>query len=399
MLPHLKNGAVVELVIDWRSLHLLLQAAEPLLGPLINLAVWVKDRRGQGSFLRSQHELILIFKAGKGRFRNNVDLGRHGRDRSNVWSYPSARTASTGSDEGDMLKYHPTPKSVRMLADAISDCTRRGDIILDAFLGSGTTLIAVEKVGRTCHAVELDPLYVDLAIRRWQAWTGEAAVHQASGRTFDHKGRGTADAVPRGRPNVMTKRRVPRDPNAPKKQASAGQTSGYCLPPKAGQIQPGEVRNRWGPKGKPKPEPIDPFEFAASQPTKITLNGKQIEVTAELAVHLSNVQAALTVDHRARKNMLEERRSRRRAAPPKHADEEKQDPRTLEEQKALSGRLVTLLELGSEGKKMSLFTNTSSGLRYVPYLAAALAEYRQKHGVVDEVDDPQAETPSEDTGA
>jgi len=182
--PHLKAGAVVEIVIDWRSLHLMLRASEPLLGPLINLAVWTKDRPGQGSFLRSQHELVLIFKYGKGRFRNNVQLGRHGRSRSNVWSYPSAKTASTGSDEGNLLKHHPTPKPVRLVADAILDVTKRGDIVIDAFLGSGTTLIAAEKVGRVCHGIELDPLYVDLAIRRWQAWSGEQAVHEATGKTF-----------------------------------------------------------------------------------------------------------------------------------------------------------------------------------------------------------------------
>ena len=185
MLPYVKKGAVVELVIDWRSLHQLLDAAAPLLGPLINMAVWVKDRPGQGSFLRSQHELILIFKAGKGRFLNNVQLGRDGRSRSNIWSYPSAKTASKGSDEGNMLENHPTPKGVRLVADAILDCTRRGDVVLDCFLGSGTTLIAAEKVGRICCAAELDPLYVDLAVRRWQAWTGQQAVHEASGRTFD----------------------------------------------------------------------------------------------------------------------------------------------------------------------------------------------------------------------
>lgn len=184
-IEHLKPGAVVEIVIDWRSLSTLMAAAEPLLGNLVNFAVWAKDRAGQGSFLRSQHELVLIFKVGTGRFLNNVQLGRHGRNRSNLWAYPSAKTAGTGSDEGNMLANHPTPKPVRLVADAILDCTRRGDIVLDLFLGSGTTLIAAEKVGRVCYAVELDALYVDLAIRRWQAWTGEQAVHGASGRTFD----------------------------------------------------------------------------------------------------------------------------------------------------------------------------------------------------------------------
>lgn len=180
---HLDRGALVYLVIDWRSLHLLLDAARPILGRLVNLAVWVKDRGGMGSFLRSRHELVLIFKKA-GKARNNVELGMHGRDRTNVWEYPSAMTFGKGSDEGDMLAAHPTPKPVRLVADAILDCTRRGDIVLDTFLGSGTTLIAAEKTGRVCHAVELDPLYVDLAVRRWQAWTGGQAVHAVTGQTF-----------------------------------------------------------------------------------------------------------------------------------------------------------------------------------------------------------------------
>lgn len=184
MLPHLDRGALVYLVIDWRSLHVLLDAARPLFGKLVNMAVWVKDRGAMGSFLRSRHELILIFKTA-GKARNNVELGRHGRDRTNVWEYPSARTFGKGSDEGDMLAEHPTPKPVRMVADAILDCTKRGDIVFDPFLGSGTTLIAAEKTNRRCRAIDLDPLYVDLAVRRWQAWTGGQAVHAVTGQTFD----------------------------------------------------------------------------------------------------------------------------------------------------------------------------------------------------------------------
>lgn len=182
---HVKPGAVIYEVIDWRSLHLLLDAAKPIFGPLLNLAIWVKDRAGMGSFLRSRHELVLIFKAPGGRYRNNVELGKHGRHRSNVWEYPSAKTASKGSDEGNILASHPTPKPVRLVADALLDTTKRGDIVLDPFLGSGTTLIAAEKVGRICYALDLDPLYVDLAVRRWQAWTGDNAVHADTGETFD----------------------------------------------------------------------------------------------------------------------------------------------------------------------------------------------------------------------
>jgi DNA modification methylase len=160
----------------------------------VNLAVWVKDRAGQGSFLRSQHELILIHKAKGGRFRNNVQLGRFGRNRSNVWSYPSAVTAGKGSDEGNILDQHPTPKPVRLVADALLDTTRRGDAVLDPFLGSGTTLIAAEKVGRVCFGLELDPLYVDLIIRRFQAWSGINVTHAITGELFDERAAGVMSA-------------------------------------------------------------------------------------------------------------------------------------------------------------------------------------------------------------
>jgi DNA modification methylase len=186
LIPHLAPGAVVYEAIDWRSLHLLMDATRPILGPLVNLAVWSKDRAGQGSFLRSQHELILIFKT-RGRMRNNVQLGRYGRNRSNVWNYPSAVTSGKGSEEGNILAEHPTPKPVRMIADALLDTTRRGDLVIDPFVGSGSTIIACERVGRRARAIELDTRYVDLSIRRWQAWTGEKAVQASTGETFDER--------------------------------------------------------------------------------------------------------------------------------------------------------------------------------------------------------------------
>ena len=187
MVPNLAPGASVMEVIDWRSLLLLLKVTTSHFGPLINLAVWVKDRAGQGSFLRSQHELILIHKVKGGRIRNNVQLGRFGRNRSNVWNYPSAVTAGKGSDEGNILAEHPTPKPVRMVADALLDTTRRGEAVLDPFLGSGTTLIAAEKVGRVCFGLELDPIYVDLIIRRFQAWSGIKVRHAITGELFDER--------------------------------------------------------------------------------------------------------------------------------------------------------------------------------------------------------------------
>jgi hypothetical protein len=178
-------GAVIELCIDWRSASLLMQVASSIFGEMINLAVWVKDRAGMGSFLRSQHELILIYAMPGGRPRNNVELGRHGRNRTNVWRYPSAMSFKHSGAEGDLLEGHPTPKPKDLVADAIMDCTARGDAVLDPFLGSGSTLIAAEKAGRRCFGMDLDAGYVDLAIRRWQSWTGRQAVHAETGERFD----------------------------------------------------------------------------------------------------------------------------------------------------------------------------------------------------------------------
>jgi DNA modification methylase len=138
-----------------------------------------------GSLYRSQHELVLVFKQRGATHRNNVQLGQFGRNRSNVWHYPGANSFARGGPEGNLLALHPTVKPVALVADAILDCSARGDIVLDAFLGSGTTVIAAERTGRCCYGLELDPLYVDTAIRRWQVLTGEKARHAASGRRFD----------------------------------------------------------------------------------------------------------------------------------------------------------------------------------------------------------------------
>jgi DNA modification methylase len=142
-----------------------------------------------GSLYRSQHELILVFKNGTRPHRNNVQLGQFGRNRSNVWQYPSNSRFGRRGEEGDLLAQHPTPKPVALIADALLDCTARSAVVLDPFLGSGSTLIAAERVGRTCRGIELDPVYVDLAIRRWQRFTGGDAVHAASGERFDELAR------------------------------------------------------------------------------------------------------------------------------------------------------------------------------------------------------------------
>ena len=178
-------GSLQFVCIDWRHVGDLIAAGKQAYYELLNLCVWVKNTGGMGSLYRSQHELVLVFRKGKEPHRNNVQLGQFGRNRTNVWNYPGIQTQSKQCDEGNLLALHPTVKPVAMVADAILDCTARGELVLDSFLGSGTTLLAAERVGRICYAIEIDPRYVDVAIRRWQNFTGEAAIHAATGKQFD----------------------------------------------------------------------------------------------------------------------------------------------------------------------------------------------------------------------
>lgn len=178
----LQDRGVMFTCIDWRSHHLIVRCALEAGLRLINLAVWNKGSGGMGGLYRSAHELIPIFCNGDSPRTNNVQLGRHGRDRTNVWSYPGANRR--GSSAGDALQHHPTPKPVEMVHDAIIDVTEAGDIVFDPFLGSGTTLLACERAGRIGRAIELDPAYVDVCIMRWEAETGCSAVHEETGLSF-----------------------------------------------------------------------------------------------------------------------------------------------------------------------------------------------------------------------
>jgi ParB-like chromosome segregation protein Spo0J len=184
---HSAEGSIHFICMDWRHLPELMTAAGSVYSELKNLAVWAKDSAGMGSLYRSQHELVLIYKKGTAPHVNNVQLGRFGRSRSNVWRYPGANSFARSTGEGQLLALHPTVKPVAMVADALSDCSNRGDIVLDPFLGSGTTLMAAERTGRICCATELDPLYVDLAIRRWQKATGKPALNAITGLNFDQQ--------------------------------------------------------------------------------------------------------------------------------------------------------------------------------------------------------------------
>jgi DNA modification methylase len=179
------GGSLHYVCMDWRHLDELLTAGGEAYGELKNVCVWIKDNPGMGSLYRSQHELVFVFKQRGGSHRNNVQLGQFGRNRSNVWRYPGINSFARSTGEGNLLALHPTVKPVAMVADAILDCSARGEIVLDAFLGSGTTVIAAERTGRRCCGSELDPCYVDTAIRRWQVLTGGKARHAASGRLFD----------------------------------------------------------------------------------------------------------------------------------------------------------------------------------------------------------------------
>src|ERR1039457_3184677 len=170
--------------MDWRHIGEVLAAGDDAYDELINCCVWVKDNAGMGSFYRSQHELVFLFKSQKGSHRNNVQLGQYGRNRTNVWNYPCANSFSRSGEEGKLLALHPTVKPAALVADAIMDCTDRREVVLDGFLGSGTTVIAAERTGRRCYGLEIDPLYVDTIVRRWQAFTRNDARHALTGRSF-----------------------------------------------------------------------------------------------------------------------------------------------------------------------------------------------------------------------
>ena len=176
-------GAIIYACMDWRHMAEMLAAGDSAKFELLNLCVWVKTNGGMGSLYRSRHELVFVFRNGGEAHCNNVQLGRFGRNRTNVWNYPGANVFKRNGRKTD-LDLHPTVKPIAMVADAIMDSTNLDDVILDPFLGSGTTLLAAERARRRCHGVELDPLYVDTVLTRWERLTQQQA-RLASGQSFD----------------------------------------------------------------------------------------------------------------------------------------------------------------------------------------------------------------------
>lgn len=169
-----RSGAVHFVCMDWRHMNDLTAAGSDVYGDLINLCVWNKSNAGMGSLYRSKHELVFVYRVGDTQHFNAVELGKHGRNRTNVWDYASVNSM-IGSRRED-LELHPTVKPTAMVADALKDVTRQGDLVLDVFLGSGTTLIAAERIGRSFRGLDIDPSYVDVAVERWHAMTGREPV-------------------------------------------------------------------------------------------------------------------------------------------------------------------------------------------------------------------------------
>jgi DNA modification methylase len=177
------DGSIHQICMDWRHIGEMLGAGRAVYSELKNLCIWNKTNAGMGSFYRSKHELVFVWKSGTAAHINNFELGQHGRHRSNVWDYAGVNSMRAGRLEE--LAMHPTVKPVALVADAIKDCSRRGGLVLDPFCGSGTILIAAERTGRKARALEIDPAYVDVAVRRWQAYSGKSAVLAGSGETFE----------------------------------------------------------------------------------------------------------------------------------------------------------------------------------------------------------------------
>jgi len=178
-----RDGAIAFVCMDWRHMGELREAGEAVFSELKNLCVWNKSNGGMGTFYRSKHEFVFVFKVGNAPHTNTFGLGDTGRYRTNVWDYAGVNTMKSG--RMDELAMHPTVKPVALVADAIRDCSKRGEVVLDCFAGSGTTLIAAEKCGRRARVIEFDPAYCDRIVKRFETFTGKQARLAESGEIFE----------------------------------------------------------------------------------------------------------------------------------------------------------------------------------------------------------------------
>ncbi|MGO9451558.1 MAG: site-specific DNA-methyltransferase [Candidatus Binataceae bacterium] len=225
LVTHSDTGSLHYLFIDWRHIYELLSAARGLYTEFKNLCVWNKPNGGMGSLYRSKHELIAVLKNGTAPHINNVELGRFGRSRTNVWDYAGANSFREGRLEE--LAAHPTPKPVALVSDVVLDASKRNGIVLDCFGGAGTTVVAAEKTGRRGYLMELDPVYVDVAVRRFEKLTGISAIHADTGLSFADVERRRLDTSSRDDQNAQRRRSA----TTPDLSDFATQT-GSILPPR-----------------------------------------------------------------------------------------------------------------------------------------------------------------------
>jgi DNA modification methylase len=199
---HMRDGAIAFVCMDWRHIGELLAAGRVAFTEFKNLIVWNKSNGGMGAFYRSKHELIFAFKQGTAPHTNSFGLGQTGRYRTNVWDY--AGISSIGAGRAEELAMHPTVKPVALIADALKDCSRRGEIVLDCFGGSGSTLIAAEKTGRSARVIEYDAVYCDTIVRRWQSYTGKHAILASTGERFEDVAEARAATSDITKPEIET---------------------------------------------------------------------------------------------------------------------------------------------------------------------------------------------------
>ena len=294
-----KPGAIMFVFMDWRHLFELLTAARAQQLPQKNLIVWAKRNAGMGTFYRSQHELIAVFKNGDAPHLNTFELGQHGRHRSNLWEYAGGNSFHVGRAEE--LGMHPTCKPVALLADAIRDVSRRGAIVLDPFAGSGSTLIAAEKTGRRAYLLEIDPVYSDVIIRRFEAYTGKTAQLDGEGMTFEEAENTRvvrSNRMSDQQHQIRVRNAMARKPKTPRRgsdnkpdmrnNVSSSTTPspepeeeykvGPGRPPKEHQWKPGQSGNPKGAKRKNRsliPELKEEFERVFSQKLKVTQGDRQ----------------------------------------------------------------------------------------------------------------------------
>ena len=260
-----RDGAVHFVCMDWRHLEDLMAVGGAIYGELLNLCVWNKSNAGMGSLYRSKHELVCVYRVGKAPHFNAVELGRHGRNRTNVWDYASVNSMA-GSRRED-LALHPTVKPTALVADALQDVTRRGELVLDIFLGSGTTLIAAERTGRRFRGLDIDPAYVDVALARWSAMTG-------------------------GEP------RLAEEGDAMSRPVGPGR------PPVESRFRKGQSGNPKGRPKKAKPQAASAFDIVIDRTLTVTQGGMPREVTVEEALQHRTYQDAIAGSRSARREVL-----------------------------------------------------------------------------------------------